>query len=81
MSFKGIDRNKLLSELDKVGICASSGSACSAGKLTSSHVLTQIGVPSVYERGSLRVTFGKNNTKEEVDYLIENLKIIINKIR
>ena len=81
VSFKGIDRNKLLSELDKVGICASSGSACSAGKLTSSHVLTQIGVPSVYERGSLRVTFGKNNTKEEVDYLIENLKIIINKIR
>ena len=81
ISFKGVDRNKLLKELDKVGICASSGSACSAGKLTASHVLTQIGVSPIYERGSLRVTFGKDNTREEVDYLIENLKTIINKIR
>lgn len=81
ISFKGVDRNRLLKELDNVGICASSGSACSAGKLTASHVLTQIGVPTVYERGSLRITMGKDNTREEVDYLIENLKTIINKIR
>ena len=81
ISFKGVDRNRLLKELDNVGICASSGSACSAGKLTASHVLTQIGVPMIYERGSLRITIGKDNTREEVDYLIENLKTIINKIR
>ena len=81
ISFRGVDRNRLLQELDTVGICASSGSACSAGKLTSSHVLTEIGVPKIFEKGSLRITIGKDNTKEEVDYLIDNLIEIVNKIR
>ena len=81
ISFRGVDRNRLLQELDKIGICASSGSACSAGRLTSSHVLTEIGVPKIFEKGSLRITIGKENTKEEVDYLIDNLIEIIKKIR
>ena len=81
ISFRGVDRNRLLQELDKIGVCASSGSACSAGKLTASHVLTEIGVPRIYEKGSLRITIGKNNTKEEVDYLIDSLIEIVNKIR
>ena len=81
ISFRGVDRNRLLQELDNIGICASSGSACSAGKLTSSHVLTEIGVPRIFEKGSLRITIGKENTKEEVDYLIDNLIEIIKKIR
>ena len=81
ISFKGVDRNILLQELDRVGICASSGSACSAGKLTASHVLTQIGLLPNYEKGSLRITLGKDNTKEEVDFLIDNLIQIIKKIR
>ena len=81
VSFKGVDRNRLLQELDNVGICASSGSACSAGKLTSSHVLTEIGVPRIFEKGSLRITIGKENTKEEVDYLIDNLIEIVKRIR
>jgi cysteine desulfurase len=81
ISFRGVDRNRLLQELDSVGICASSGSACSAGKLTSSHVLTEIGVPKIFEKGSLRITIGKNNTKEDVDYLIDSLIEIVNKIR
>ena len=81
ISFKGVDRNILLQELDRVGICASSGSACSAGKLTASHVLTHIGLPTNYEKGSLRITLGKDNTKEEVDFLIDNLIQIIKKIR
>ena len=79
--FKGVDGGKLLAELDKVGICASSGSACSAGLLNPSHVLLAIGVPNNLARSSLRVTFGKENTIEDVDYLVDNLKNIINKLR
>ena len=79
--FKGVDGGKLLQELDKIGICASSGSACSAGLLTPSHVLLAIGVPNNIARSSLRVTFGKENTLQDVDYLIENLKNIVEKLR
>ena len=55
------------------GICASGGSACSSGDNSVSHVLTAIGVPSEYANGALRITFGDFNTKEDVDYLIDNL--------
>lgn len=63
------------------GICASSGSACSAGLLTPSHVLLAIGVSEKIARSSLRVTFGKDNTKEDVDFLIQNLEKIVYKLR
>lgn len=79
--FKGVDGANLLQELDKVGICASSGSACSAGLLNPSHVLLAIGVPSNIARSSLRVTFGKENTVEDVDYLVEQLVKIVKKLR
>ncbi len=79
--FKGVDGGEMLQELDKVGICASSGSACSAGLLNPSHVLLAIGVPASIARSSLRVTFGKENTIEDVDYLVGNLVKIVQKLR
>ena len=79
--FKGIDGGKLLSELDKKGICASSGSACSAGLLNPSHVLLAIGVPMQLARGSLRVTFGKGNNFEDTEYLVSNLEEIVKNLR
>ena len=79
--FRGVEGKKLLARLDEIGICASSGSACSSGFLNPSHVLLAIGVPSNIARSSLRVTFGKENTIEDVDYLVDNLIEIVNKLR
>ena len=73
MSFKNINAEELLFELDEKGICASAGSACSSGSTSPSHVLTAIGLPPEWANGTLRVTIGMNNTKEEVDYLINAL--------
>ena len=70
ISFAGVDGSKLLAELDKKGICASSGSECSAGFLNPSHVLLAIGVPQNLARGSLRITFGKENTLEDFKFLL-----------
>lgn len=81
ISFSGVDGSKLLAELDKKGICASSGSACSAGLLNPSHVLLAIGVPNNLARSSLRITFGKNNTLEETKYLIDSIEEIVKNIR
>lgn len=81
ISFSGVDGSKLLAELDKRGICASSGSACSAGLLNPSHVLLAIGVPNNLARSSLRITFGKNNTLEETKYLVESIEEIVKQIR
>lgn len=77
LSFKNINGNKILLDLDKYGICISTGSACSSSSNNTSHVLKAIKVPKDYINGSIRVTIGKNNTKEEVDYLLEKLKEII----
>ncbi len=74
LSFKNINGNKILLDLDKYGICISTGSACSSSSNNTSHVLKAIKVPKDYINGSIRVTIGKNNTKEEVDYLLEKLK-------
>lgn len=79
MSFKNINAEELLFELDEKGICASAGSACSSGSTSPSHVLTAIGLPPEWANGTLRVTIGMNNTKEEVDYLINALLEIVNK--
>ncbi len=81
ISFKYIEGEGLLLNLDGVGICASTGSACSSSSLEPSHVLLAIGLPHEIAHGSLRVTFGIDNTKEEVDYLIENLVKIVQKLR
>lgn len=81
ISFKEVDGEELLLGLDNEGICASSGSACSTGQSTPSHVLLAIGVPSSLAYGALRVTFGEENSKEDVDYLIEKLVKTVEKLR
>ena len=81
ISFKGVNGSELLMKLDEKGICASAGSACSSGSSLPSHVLTAIGLTSEYAEGTLRVTFGEDNTKEDVEYLIENLTNIVKEIR
>ena len=81
ISFKGINGNELLMKLDEKGICASAGSACFSGSSMPSHVLTAIGLTSQYADGTLRVTFGDENTREDVEYLIENLTQIVKGIR
>ena len=81
ISFEGVDGENLLFNLDMDGICASSGSACSTGQNTPSHVLLAIGVPSNLAYGALRVTFGEENILEDVDYLIEKLIKTVDKLR
>lgn len=73
ISFPNVDGGGLLLKLDSVGICASSGSACSTGDSSPSHVLVAIGLPSNLAYGSLRITIGEENTKEDIDYLIKSL--------
>lgn len=77
ISFKGTNGSELLMKLDENGICASAGSACSSGSNLPSHVLTAIGLTSEYAEGTLRLTFGDDNTKEDVDYLVETLAEIV----
>lgn len=81
ISFKFIEGESLLLYLDARGICASSGSACTSGSLDPSHVLLAIGLPHEIAHGSLRVTFGDDNTKEDVDFLVEALVEIVAKLR
>lgn len=81
ISFRFIEGEGLLLNLDLKGICASSGSACTSGSLDPSHVLLAIGLPHEIAHGSLRISIGKYNTKEEVDYLIEQLVEIVNRLR
>ena len=75
------DGSKLLYELDKREICASSGSACSAGLLNPSHVLLAIGVPPQIAKSSLRITFGKENSLEDVKYLVDSVEEIVKELR
>ena len=81
ISFRFIEGEGLLLNLDLKGICASSGSASTSGSLDPSHVLLAIGLPHEIAHGSLRVSIGKYNTKEEIDYLIENLMEIVTRLR
>ena len=81
ISFRFIEGESLLLNLDLKGICASSGSACTSGSLDPSHVLLAIGLSHEIAHGSLRISFGIDNTKEDVDYLIDNLVEIITRLR
>ena len=81
ISFLGIDSTALLLELDKKGICCSSGSACNSGESNPSHVLTAIGLDSETAKSALRFTFGEFNTKAEVDYLVQNLIECVGKLK
>ncbi|MFR1519140.1 MAG: cysteine desulfurase NifS [Clostridia bacterium] len=80
-SFRFIEGESLLLMLDLAGIAASSGSACTSGSLDPSHVLLAIGLPHEIAHGSLRLTFGAENTMEEADYLVDKLKQIVRKLR
>ena len=79
--FRFIEGESMLMMLDAKGICASSGSACTSGSLDPSHVLLAIGLPHEIAHGSLRITISEETTKEEIDYTIDNLKDIIEKLR
>lgn len=80
-SFEYIEGESILFSLDLAGIAVSSGSACSSGSLEPSHVLLAIGVPEELAHGSIRFTFGKENTKEEVDYTVEKIKETVERLR
>ena len=77
ISFRNVNGSELLFELDKYGICASAGSACSTSNPEPSHVLTAIGLDKEYIGGTLRVSFGKDNSIDDVDFLVNRLKEII----
>ena len=81
MCFKGIEGESLLLMLDAKGICASSGSACTSGSLDPSHVLLAIGLPHEIAHGSLRISLGDENTEEDINYILEVLPQIVNKLR
>ena len=81
VSFKGCDSSDILMKLDEVGICASGGSACSSGTATPSHVLRAIGLDKEWLEGTIRITLGDENTKEDIDYLVVNLIKITNELR
>ena len=81
ISFGGVEAGEILKALDHVGICASSGSACTTGSLEPSHVLTAMGFSAARAQGSIRLSLGLYNTAAEVDYLLEQLPPIIAKLR
>ena len=80
-SFQFIEGESLLIMLDMKGICASSGSACTSGSLDPSHVLLAIGLPHEIAHGSLRMTLSEENTKEEIDFVADELKGIVERLR
>ena len=80
-SFEFVEGEGILMLMDFHGVAVSSGSACSSGSLDPSHVLLAMGVPIEISHGSIRFSFGKRNTMEEVDYTVEALKDTINKLR
>lgn len=81
ISFEYIEGEAILLMLDKYGICASSGSACTSGSLEPSHVLRAMGVPFTAAHGSIRFSLSRYNNEEEVDYTIEKMPPIVNQLR
>lgn len=81
ISFRFVEGESLLLNLDMNGICASSGSACTSGSLNPSHVLLAIGLPHEIAHGSLRITFGEENTEEDVGFLVDTLVSVVDKLR
>ncbi len=79
--FRFIEGESLLIMLDQKEICASSGSACTSGSLDPSHVLLAIGLPHEIAHGSLRLTISEDTTKEDADFVVDNLKSIVERLR
>ncbi len=81
MCFEGIEGEALLLRLDLKGICASSGSACTSGSLDPSHVLLALGLPHEIAHGSLRLSLGEDITEEDVDYIAQSVKEVVQTLR
>ncbi len=81
ISFEFIEGEAILLMLDKFGICASSGSACTSGSLEPSHVLRAMGVPFTAAHGSIRFSLSRYNTEEEIDFAIEKIPPVIDRLR
>ena len=81
VSFEFVEADNILHELDKRGIYISTGSACTAGSIESSHVLKAIGVSDAMAHATIRISIGKDNTKEEIDYAIKCIVEIVNNLR
>lgn len=81
ISFEYVEGEAILLLLDRLGICASSGSACTSGSLEPSHVLRAMGVPFTSAHGSIRFSLSRYNTEEDIEYVIEHMPGIINKLR
>lgn len=79
--FRFIEGESMLIMLDQKGICASSGSACTSGSLDPSHVLLAIGLPHEIAHGSLRMTLSEETTKEDMDYVVDSIKQIVERLR
>ena len=79
--FRFIEGESILLSLDFKGVCASSGSACTSGSLDPSHVLLAIGLPHEIAHGSLRLSMGEGSTEEDVDYVLEVVPPIIERLR
>ena len=81
VSFEYVEGESILLMMDELGICASSGSACTSGSLEPSHVLRAMGVPFTAAHGSIRFSLSIYNTEEEIDFIIEKLPPIIKRLR
>lgn len=81
IGFEFVEGEAILLMLDEKGICASSGSACTSGSLTPSHVLRAMGVPFTYIQGSIRFSLSRYNTEEDIDYILKELPPIIERLR
>ena len=81
LAVKHVEGEAILLMLDRLGICASSGSACTSGSLEPSHVLRAMGVPFNYAHGSVRLSLSRYTTEEDVDYVIENFPGVIETLR
>ncbi len=81
ISFKNVEGEAILLKMDRLGICASSGSACTSGSLEPSHVLRAMGVPFTYAHGSIRFSLSRYTTEEEIDFVIREMPAIIKNLR
>jgi len=81
ISFEYVEGEAILLMMDQLGICASSGSACTSGSLEPSHVLRAMGVPFTAAHGSIRFSLSTYNTEEEIDYIVENMPPVIARLR
>jgi cysteine desulfurase len=81
ISFEFIEGESILMLLDQFGVCASSGSACTSGSLEPSHVLRAMGVPFTAAHGSIRFSLSRYTTEQEIDFVIEKMPPIVNRLR